>query len=74
MLRTQAELDRRFDHHKPDEVKQTTMAKMRNHFKELASHITKWCPESREASLALTNLEQAQMWCNAAIARPKSGP
>jgi hypothetical protein len=26
-------------------------------------------PESREQSLALTNLEQAVMWANAAIAR-----
>jgi hypothetical protein len=27
------------------------------------------CPESREKSLAITNLEQAVMWANAAIAR-----
>jgi hypothetical protein len=27
------------------------------------------CPDSREKSLAMTNLEQAVMWANAAIAR-----
>lgn len=27
------------------------------------------CPESRELSLALTNLELAMMWANAAVAR-----
>jgi hypothetical protein len=30
------------------------------------------CPLSRELSLALTNLEQAVMWANAAIARNES--
>lgn len=36
---------------------------------ELAHLIDKRCPNSREKSLALTNLEQAMMWANAAIQR-----
>lgn len=35
----------------------------------LATLMVEECPESRELSLAMTNLEQAIMWANAAIAR-----
>jgi hypothetical protein len=34
-----------------------------------AAFIEEKCPDSREKSLAITNLEQAVMWANAAIAR-----
>ncbi len=34
-----------------------------------AKTLVEICPESRELSLALTNLELAMMWANAAIAR-----
>jgi hypothetical protein len=37
--------------------------------KNLAMLFVGQCPESRELSLALTNIEQAVMWANAAIAR-----
>jgi hypothetical protein len=36
---------------------------------ELAQLFATVCPESRELALAHTNLEQAVMWANAAIAR-----
>jgi hypothetical protein len=42
---------------------------VRAYGKELAEIINEVCPDSREKSLALTNLEQAVMWANAAIAR-----
>lgn len=35
----------------------------------LADLLVHTCPPSRELSLALTNLEQAVMWANSAIAR-----
>lgn len=36
---------------------------------DLAWQFCQLCPESRELSLALTKLEEAVMWANAAIAR-----
>jgi len=41
---------------------------IREKAKELA-YLINDCPESRERSLAMTNLEQATMWANAAVAR-----
>lgn len=37
--------------------------------KLMAKLILDSCPDSRERSLALTNMEQSVMWANAAIAR-----
>ena len=37
--------------------------------KALAELILESCPESRERSIALTHLETAVMWANAAISR-----
>lgn len=34
-----------------------------------AKELVKLCPEGRELSLALTHLEEAMFWANAAIAR-----
>lgn len=42
---------------------------LRADFKETAKQIDHLCPDSREKSLALTNLEQALMWAVASIAR-----
>jgi hypothetical protein len=42
---------------------------MRQKGLELAEEITRSCPECREKSLALTKVEEAVMWANAAIAR-----
>lgn len=41
---------------------------VRTHFKELAYWLIDNTPASREQSLMLTELQQAQMWANAAIA------
>jgi hypothetical protein len=40
----------------------------------IASAINKVCPESREKSLALTKIEEAQMWANSAISRMNKRP
>jgi hypothetical protein len=42
---------------------------LRSNAKLLAFMIDDHCPDSREKSLALTKLEEAVMWANAAIAR-----
>lgn len=60
----------RFRNHPPknDEVAQTfeniTLA-----FTTIAGMLDDVLPPSREASLAITNLEQASMWAKAAVAR-----
>jgi len=41
--------------------------------KEVARTIDEFCPDSREKSLAFTNLEQAVMWAIASIARNQEG-
>ena len=59
----------RFTYHKPDEEKSCHYKNIRDFARELADLINKICPDSREKSLAITNLEQCVMWANASIAR-----
>ena len=42
---------------------------LRSSAKVLANVINGLCPDSRETSLAMTHLEEAVFWANAAIAR-----
>lgn len=62
-------LDNRFTYHPPKGDQTERYGAIRDLAKHLAELITKATPASREQSLALTNLEQAVMWANAAIAR-----
>ena len=57
-----------FSYHAPkgDQAERYTI--IRETAKELARVIDEKCPDSREKSLALTNLQQAVMWANASIA------
>lgn len=64
------EMSKRFDHHPPttsDTVKAHESA--RAACKVLAIAICQTVPEGRERSLALTKIEEAMFWANAAIAR-----
>lgn len=63
------ELEKRFTYHAPKANQQERYARIRQYAKLLAYEIDQDCPASREQSLAFTNLEQAVMWANAAIAR-----
>lgn len=50
---------------------------IREEARQYALFLLENCPPSRELSLALTNLEQAVFWANAAIARhegPREAP
>jgi len=65
----QAELGTRFTYHTPKEGQPEKYQKLRNMGGELALSFVEHCPASRELSLAVTKLEEAIMWANAAIAR-----
>ncbi len=64
-----AELVRRFTYHAPKGNQTERYTSIREWGLNLAVFINEHCPESREKSLAITNLEQAVMWANASIAR-----
>ena len=62
-------LDNNFKYHEPKNDQVDRYATLRQEAKQLALKIEDLCPDSREKSLALTNIEQAVMWANASIAR-----
>jgi len=61
--------ERNFTYHPPKPGQPEKYERLREEAKALARSIEELCPSSRERSLAMTNLEQAVMWANAAIAR-----
>lgn len=63
------EIDRRFSHHAPDLDASKRHAAIRIVFKNAAEVVVDVTPASREQSLAITALEEAAFWANAAIAR-----
>ena len=64
-----ADLERNFTYHAPKPGQPEIYTQLRDKAKELAYLITELCPASRERSAALTQLETALFWANAAIAR-----
>ena len=60
---------RSFTYHPPRPDQVPRYGYLRDAAMELACMIGTLTPESREQSLALTKLEEAVMWANAAIAR-----
>lgn len=63
------DIDRNFTYHAPKPGQPERYASIRAKAKELAELIDVQCPQSRERSIAMTNLEQSVFWANAAIAR-----
>ena len=57
-----------FTYHRPFGDQPARYEALRSQAKLLAEAIQAMCPESREKSLAFTNLQQAIMWANASIA------
>jgi len=62
------DVDNVFTYHKPKDDQPARYEKIRADAKLLAKTIEAMTPQSREQSLALTNLQQSVMWANAAIA------
>lgn len=65
----QKQININFTYHAPKNDQQERYISIRDMARDLAIHINANCPDSREKSLAFTNLEEAVMWANASIAR-----
>jgi len=65
----QKTIDNNFTYHAPKGTQAERYELIRADAKKLAERIAISSPISREQSIAFTNLEQAVMWANAAIAR-----
>ena len=63
------DLANRFTYHAPQNGQAERYQVIRDAAHEFAKLLNDQCPESREKSLAVTHLEDAVMWANAAIAR-----
>jgi len=63
------QIENNFMYHTPKEGQPEKYTAIREKAKELAYLIDEHCPNSREKSLAVTNLEQSVMWANASISR-----
>lgn len=63
------QIENNHKYHTPKEGQPLTYEKLRQAFKRLAYEIDAYCPDSREKSVAMTNLETAQFWANASVVR-----
>lgn len=67
---TPADLAHRFTHHPPATTERANAhATVRGACAGLAAQIVDQCPPGREQALALTKVEEAMFWANAAFAR-----
>lgn len=62
-------IENNFKYHSSKEGQPEKYSAIREKAKELAYLIDAECPNSRERSIAMTNLETTVMWANASIAR-----
>ena len=60
-----------FKYHPPKPGQAELYQKLRDEAHKLANRIAEYCPNSRERALAITKLEEAVFWANAAIARQR---
>jgi len=65
----ETEIENRFTYHKPTGTQAERYEYLRSMAKGLARVADTLCPDSREKSHGITQLEDAVMWFNAAIAR-----
>lgn len=67
------DLRNRFTYHGPVAGQLSRYSEIRSEGGRLARLLVSSCPPSRELSLALTKIEEAVFWANAAIARNEKG-
>jgi len=68
------DLDNNFTYHPPRDGFQLAKYEfIRDFGRQMASFVSRFCPRSREQALALTKIEEAVMWANAALARHEEG-
>ena len=65
----QTEIMTRFDFHSPSKITVKTMEDLRENLKRHAVNLTVLVPDCRERATAITKLEEAMFWTNAALAR-----
>ena len=63
------EIHDRFHYHAPSPEGIKIHAELSGSFEALAALVEEICPDGREKSLAITNLEQAKFWASAGVAR-----
>ena len=68
-VKVQERLNNTFTYHPPKEGQQDRYVRLRSSARQIAEQVVMYTPPSREQSLALTKLEEAIFWANAAIAR-----
>lgn len=64
-----AEIEHRFRYHPPDPERAQEHQHVREACGMLADYLARRLPPGREASMAITAVEHAMFWANAAIAR-----
>ncbi|ATO48528.1 hypothetical protein P4V86_03190 [Brevibacillus laterosporus] len=62
-------IENNFMYHAPNEEQRKAFEELREQYKQMAYTIGRLCPNSRERSTAMTNLETSMFWANASIAR-----
>jgi hypothetical protein len=72
-IRGRSRIDWDFTFHPPGDDARALHELVRAHCRDLARTLDQVLPQGREASLALTRLEEAMFWANAAIARQDEG-